>query len=236
MNYNIAIVEDEAKEAQTLRSYFSRLSTSSDDSFQVRWFKTGGEFLSSYQPVYDLVLMDINLPDLSGMDVAGYLRKLDQSVVLMFVTSMAQYAVKGYEVDALDFLVKPVSYTTFALKLKRALAKCASKQNRELLISVSDGVYRTSASRIKYVEISSHSLVYHTTDGMLNAYGSLKQLEETLDPRQFVRCNRCYLVNLAYVRAVQGSMVSVDGELLQISRPKRTAFLEALTNYLGGGI
>lgn len=236
MNRMIAIVEDDPREAQTLQAYFSNLSADSADTFEIKWFSAGREFLAAYRPVYDIVLMDINLPDLNGMDVATSLRKLDQTVVLLFVTSMAQYAVKGYEVDALDFMVKPVPYPTFALKMKRALSKCPGRQTRELLINVSDGVYRTSASRIKYVEISNHSLIYYTTDGVLNSYGNLKQVEAQLDPRQFVRCNRCYLVNLAYVIAVKGSTVVLDGAELQISRPKRASFLEALTNYLGGGI
>lgn len=236
MNRLIAIVEDDPREAQTLQAYFTNLANGSDDVFEIRCFSTGREFLSAYQPVYDMVLMDINLPDLNGMDVAASMRKTDQSVVLLFVTSMAQYAVKGYEVDALDFMVKPVPYSTFVLKIKRALSKCPGKHARELLINVSDGVYRTSADRIKYVEISDHSLIYHTIDGALNSYGNLKKVEAQLDPRQFVRCNRCYLVNLAFVIAIKGSTVVLDGAQLQISRPKRASFLEALTNYLGGGI
>lgn len=235
MNRMIAIVEDDPREAATLRSYFVNLAATCGDTFEIKWFATGREFLSGYQPVYDLVLMDINLPDLNGMDVAASLRKMDQNVLLIFVTSMAQYAVKGYEVDALDFLVKPVSLATFSIKIKRALAQCSGRQDRELLINISDGVFRTSSSRIKYVEVSDHALLYHTTDGVLRSYGNLKQVEAQLDPKQFVRCNRCYLVNLAHVVAIRGSTVVLDGEELQISRPKRVTFLEALTNYLGGG-
>lgn len=231
----IAIVEDDPKEAQILQSYISRLAEAGE-ACEVRWFQTGREFLSAYQPIYDLVLMDINLPDLNGMDVAASLRKMDRNVILIFVTSMAQYAVQGYEVDALDYMVKPVTFATFSVKFRRALAKSSGQQSRELLINVTDGVYRTSVSRIKYVEVSDHSLIYHTTDGDLTSYGNLKQVEAQLDPRQFARCNRCYLVNLAHVIAIRGSAVVLDGAELQISRPKRLSFLEALTNYLGGGV
>ena len=236
MPYMIAIVEDNPAEAETLRSYFSRMSSELGEPFQVNLFQNGREFLSAYQPIYDLVLMDIHLPDLNGMHVAKCLRKIDRNVVLIFVTSMARYAAEGYEVDALDFIVKPVSYPTFTLKIKRSLSKCASSQDRELLISITDGVYRTSASRIKYVEVIDHSLVYHTTDGVLNSYGNLKDVEAKLNSPQFIRCNRCYLVNLAFVRAIHGSTLIVDGDALQISRPKRNIVLDALNNYLGGGI
>ncbi len=236
MNRIVAIVEDDPKEAQILQSYFNHLPPEFQDTFQVRLFPTARSFLSTYQPIYDIVFMDINLPDLNGLEAAGYMRRLDQSAVLIFVTSMAQYAVRGYEVDALDFLLKPVSFSTFTLKLKRALSKCAISWHHELLVTVSDGVLRTSSARVKYVEVSDHALLYHTTDGVLRSYGNLKQVEAQLDPRQFVRCNRCYLVNLAFVRGIRGSSVILDDAELQISRPKRNAFLTALNNYLGGEI
>ena len=235
MNRLIAVVEDNAREYETLQSHVSRMSAETETDIQIKWFRTGEEFLAGYQSVYDVVLMDINLANLNGMDVAKCLRKIDEKVVLIFVTSLAQYAVNGYEVNALDFMVKPVNYQTFYDKLTRAFTTCMNQQDRELVLNISDGMYRTSASRIKYVEISSHSLVFHTTEGVLNAYGSLKQMEEQLDPRQFVRCNRSYLVNLAFVRAIHGSDVIVDDEPLQISRPKRNGFLQALNDYLGGG-
>lgn len=236
MNRIIAIVEDDPKEAQVLQSYFNHLPPEFQDTFDIRLFQTARSFLSTYQPIYDIVFMDINLPDLNGLEAAGFMRRLDQNVVLIFVTSMVQYAVKGYEVDALDFLVKPVSFSTFTLKLKRALSKCAGDQPQELLVTVSDGVLRISAARVKYVEVSDHALLYYTTDGVLQSYGNLKQVEAQLDPKQFVRCNRCYLVNLAFVRGIRGSSVILAGAELQISRPKRKQFIEALNMFLGGSI
>lgn len=236
MKYLVAVVEDSPVEVKTLRSYFARLGEELGYDFQVSCFSSGRDFLAAYQPIYNLVLMDINLPDINGMYVSKCLRKLDQNVVLMFVTSMARYAADGYEVDALDFMVKPVNYTTFSLKIKRGIQKSAASQDRELLINISEGLYRTSAARIKYVEVTNHSLAYHTTDGVLNSYGNLKDVEARLDSAQFIRCNRCYLVNLAFVRAVEGSTLVVDRDKLQISRPKRAAVLEALNNYLGGGV
>lgn len=236
MVYQIAVVEDIPAEYETLQSYFSRMSSESGDSFEVRWFPTGREFLVNYQPIYDMVLMDISLPDLNGMQVAKSLRKMDQNVVLIFVTSMARYAADGYAVDALDFMVKPVNYTAFSIKVKRGLQRSALSQDQELLISTSDGVLRTSAARLQYVEVTNHSLVYHTTDGVISSYGNLKDVESKLNSPQFIRCNRCYLVNLTFVRGVKGSTLLVGQDELQISRPKRNAVLEALNNYLGGGL
>lgn len=236
MNYTVAIVEDDPSEAGTLQMYFKRYTSEHDDTFQMEYFQDGSQFLTGYQPIYDLVLMDINLPGFNGMETAARLRKLDQSVALIFVTSLSRYAAKGYEVDAMDFLVKPVGYPNFSVKIQRALRRRQSRCNTDLLISIPNGVYRMSASHIKYIEISNHSLIYHTTEGNLTSYGSLKAVEAMLNSRQFVRCNSCYLVNLAFVRGISGSTLLVAGEELQISRPKRNMVLETLNAYLGGGI
>lgn len=236
MTYLIALVEDSPTEAETIQEYFRRFGADNAVEIDVKWFPKGEAFLLNYQPVYDLVLMDINLPAMNGMDTATRLRRLDSSVALIFITSMARYAIKGYEVDAMDFLLKPVSYPIFCTRIQRALRKSRQEQTQTLLINMSDGVYRISSSRIKYVEVTDHYLVYHTTEGNLNTYGKLKDVEEKLDKTQFIRCNRCYLVNLAYVRAIRGYTLVVDGDELQISRPKRTAVMEALNDYLGGTV
>lgn len=235
MNYMIAIVEDEPAEAELLRSYAQRYTAEHGDVFEIRHFPDGVSFLSSYQRIYDLVLMDIDLPKINGMEAAAQLRLLDQAVALIFVTSLARYAVKGYEVDAMDFLVKPVSYTNFSLKLQRAINRRRSSLGSDILINLPDGVYRINCSRVKYVEVINHSLVYHTTEGDFTCYGKLKDAQRLLDPKQFILCNRCYLVNLAFVRAVRGYVLAVDQDELQISRPKKASVLEALNNYLGGG-
>lgn len=232
----IAVVEDDPAEVGVLRAHFERYSAEGSEEFDVRWFPDGGSFLNNYQPIYDLVLMDIDLPGINGLDTAQYLRQADLSVALVFVTNLARYAAKGYAVDAMDFLLKPVSYSNFTVTVQRALLRCRREHRPDLLINIPDGVYRISASRIKYIEVINHTLVYHTTEGDLTSSGNLKDVESRLPPQQFIRCNRCYLVNLAFVRAVRGYRLVLDMDELQISRPKRSAVLEALNNYLGGGV
>lgn len=233
--YMVAIVEDTPKEADMLKEHFSRYSEEQQVSFQITCFSSGDDFLINYRPIYDLVLLDIGLPGLNGMGVAARLREMDQSVTLIFVTSMAQFAAQGYEVDAVDFIVKPVAYGNFRLKLKRILNRLQTRRDSVLVISQGDNLYRVSASQIRYIEISNHCLFYHTADGIIEAYGSLKKVEEQLGGSMFVRCNSCYMVNLEYVQSIQEDFVIlVDGTKLKMSRLKRKPFVQALNNYLGG--
>lgn len=236
MTRNVAIVEDTQVEADTLKDYFSRYTTEKGVSFKVTHFPSAEQFLEKYNPTYDLVLMDIGLPKMGGMEAATRLRELDQTTTLIFVTNMAQFAVRGYEVDAFDFVVKPISYSNFSLKLQRCLNKLGTRRDTEVIISISNGFYRISSAQIKYIEISGHKMIYHTTNGTIKAYGNLKEVESALNGRMFVRCNNCYLVNLNYVFAIRGYTVVVGDEELQISRPRKKSFVQAVNDYLGGGI
>lgn len=234
MHRMIAIVEDIPAEAELLKKYFDRYSAENGDEFRIQTFATGTEFLAAYQPIYDIVFMDINMPGRNGMDTAAALRKLDVAVILIFVTNMVRYAAQGYDVDAMAFLLKPVSYENFSLKLRRALSRCSGRQVPDLCVTTTDGVRRVSIGRIKYIETSGHYLIYHTTEGNFTTYGNMKDAEARLDSHRFIRCNRCYLVNLAFVRGIRDQMLVVDTEVLQISRPRRNVVLEALNLYLGG--
>lgn len=232
----VAVVEDSQAEADLLKEYFSRYSADKGTQFRVTHFESSRLFLNKYKPIYDIVLLDIGLPGINGMETAVRLREVDKTTMIIFVTNMAQFAVRGYEVGAFDFVVKPVTYSNFALKLQRALNTISSRRDHEVVVSTADGIFRIASSQIKYIEISGHKMTYHTTDGTINAYGNLKEVDAGLNGRMFVRCNSCYLVNLNYVQAVRGYKVVVYGDELQISRPRRKDFVQALNDFLGGGI
>lgn len=233
MNRNIAIVEDQKTEVDKMKAYFARYGKQYGLEFSLAHFDNAEAFLTRYRPVYDIVFMDIMLPGMNGMDAAIKWRELDQSATLIFVTNMAQFAVKGYEVDAFDFIVKPVTYPHFSMKLQRALQKLENQQDSQVTLTLPNRMLRIPVSQIKYVEVAGHNLTYHTTLGTFDVYGSLKNAESDLNTNIFVRCNSCYLVNLNFVQGVDGYDLTVGDETIQISRAKRKDFILQLNNYLG---
>ncbi len=233
---NVAVIEDEASAMELLVSFLERFAKERGEEFNIFRFSRAISFLTNYKANYDIVFLDIELPDLNGMEAARKLRDLDRNVALIFVTNMAQFAVRGYEVDAYDFIVKPVFYANFALKLQRVLDHIRDMQGVRLSVSVDDGTVALSSSEIRYIEIMKHRIVYHTVRGEFYSHGTLKKIEEKLKDNYFVRCNNCYLVNLRYVSAVKDFTVYVGEEGLQISHPKKKAFLHALNEYFGGGV
>ena len=231
----IAIAEDDPAYLATLEEYLDRYRRENGLETEVTAFPDGLALTEGYRPVYDLLLLDIEMPNLDGMSAAERIRAVDPAVVMIFITNMAQYAIKGYEVDALDYVLKPVSYAAFAFKMKKALAMIRRREGAGVVIHMAGGLRRMSADEIRYVEVVSHKLYLHTLDGVFSVPGTLRDMEVQLEEQHFVRCNKCYLVNLRHVREVRQNTVDVGGEQLLISRPRKKEFLQALTDYLGGG-
>ena len=230
----IAIVEDEVRERAHLRDCLAYMAEKERLEFDIVEFGSGEAFLGGYQPVYDIVLMDIELPGINGMETAKALRRLDSFVLLVFVTNMVQYAVSGYEVDALNYILKPVNRFDFALKMNKAISRTAKRTEESVQIRAGKDLYMLPVAAIRYLEVDGHYIVYHTTEGDYSEYITLKEAEKKLNKPYFVRCNRCYLVNLKYVSAVRDDVVQVGRDELLISRPQKKAFLNALAVFIGG--
>ena len=230
----IAIVEDEAAVREQLAGYVQRYTRQYGAQFEVTMFTDGVEILEDYRPVYDIIFLDVEMQHLDGMETARRIRELDSDVLLIFITNMAQYAIKGYAVGALDYVLKPVPYFAFSQQLQKAVNQLAKRTRHYLAVSVDGGMRRLDAATIYYIESEGHRVHFYTEDGDFSAPGALKALEEKLTGRLFARCNSGYLVNLAQVSGVQQNTVQVGPHELQISRPKRRAFLAALADYIGG--
>ena len=228
------IVEDEAEIREQLMGYVQRYTRQYGTAFEVKTFADGLEILEDYRPAYDLILLDIEMKHLDGMETARRIRELDPDVMLVFITNMAQYAIKGYAVGALDYVLKPVPYFAFSQQLQKVEAQLRRRTRHYLAVPVEGGLRRLDTSRIYYIESEGHRVHFYTEEGDFAAPGALKALEEKLADRPFARCNSGYLVNLAQVQAVQQNTVEVGPYELQVSRPKRKSFLAALTDYIGG--
>ena len=230
----LAIVDDDINATDLLESYITRFEQENNITIQVSVFHHPNDFLSTYSEDYDLVLMDIEMPGLNGIETARELRRMDKHVVLIFITNMAQYAINGYEVEAIDYVIKPVSYADFILKIQKAMRYINRNQDKKLILNTSEGVVHLHVSDILYVEVIRHYLLYHTINGNFTVRGVMKELEEGLAEYHFVRSNHCYLINLKYVEAISGNVVKVGGDELQISRNKKNDLLMEFTRYVGG--
>ena len=231
----IAIVEDDKSSSELLVSYLERYSNDKNIRFDVKTFFSCNQILNNYNNNFDIIFMDIELPDGNGLETIRKIREVDKNVIVIFVTNMAQYAVKGYEVRAFDFIVKPVTSYNFYIKLDNILNLFEQKKDDEIWISNKDGKMKLNISSIYYIEVIQHMCIYHTKDGNFKATGSLNNIEKTLSKYNFSLCNRCYLVNLRYVTSVKKGFVLIDNEELIISRAKQASFMKDLNDFLAEG-
>lgn len=231
--YKFAIVEDNQDAADKLCAFLRRYEEEKGEVFEIKVFHDATNFLDGYRMVYDVVFMDIELPGINGMEAARKMRQMDQKVILVFVTNMASYAVKGYEVNATDYIVKPVHYGDFELKLNRILSSY-QEASEAILIMRQGGYMRLLLRRIRYIEVQGHKMLYHTEEGVVEGSGTLLETEEKLKDKGFLRCNKCYLVNQRHIIGINGyTLMLMGGEEIQISRPRKKAFMSELAEAMG---
>lgn len=230
-----AVIDDMDDSREMLRSYLARYCREAGLLADIALFSSGTDFLSQYKLIYDLILFDIDMPgDLNGMDTARRVRELDSYVTIMFVTNLAQYAISGYEVGAVDYILKPVAYPDFAMKMKRALRRVAQQTDHAVTIATAGGQQSVPVSAIRYVEVLSHTVIYHLDSGTVASRSTIRDAQVLLEPYSFCRVHKSYLVNLAFVESISGKEVTVKGEALPIGRVYRDSLLQSYMSYVKG--
>lgn len=231
----IGIAEDDQAYIDQIQEYLTRYMREYGETFSVCVFRDGMQLAFDYAPVYDILLLDVQMPNLDGISAAKRIRKVDSDVVILFITNMAQRAIDGYSVRARSYILKPINYYGFALELQEAIASLNRRQASALLLTTEDGLTKVPAGKILYVESQRHDLLIHTVEETICIRSAMKLIEERLAGCYFARSSVSYLVNLAHVTGISGDCVIVQGQKLPISRQKRKEFIAALTAYIGGG-
>ena len=252
MPWKALIVEDDPEAAEVIASHLARFGRERGETFQVEVVGSAIDFLDERRHD-DIVFLDIGLPGINGMEAAQMLRERDQLTPIIFVTDLAQYAVAGYSVDALDFMVKPVTYDDFALRMGRAMRVLARNARATVSIASPDGTRIVDVSDVIWVETLRHDLYWHVAlppdapasaaapgapgTEILRVRGSLTKAAEQLGSDRFCRISASHLINMGrVVRLRPGSVVMSDGTELAFSRSRKKEASEALARYVGGSV
>ena len=230
----LAIVDDDPVSVRTIHSYINRFYKDTPEACHVTEFRDGADLIRDYRSVFDIIFMDVEMEQSNGIHVARFIRERDSRTVILFISRMAKYAVAGYDVSALDYILKPVDYYSFEMKLRKALHYLEAHQEKKIQISLDGSFVWLSTDEIQYIEVYGHRLVYHTATDQYEAGGSINALLKELEPYHFVQCSRYCIVNLRHVGQLRDNDLTVGGITLQVSKRRRKDLVDALMLYFGG--
>ena len=229
----IAIVEDNEQEKDELVRELNAYCADKKTDFKIDLFSDGFAFLDSKRLNYDIVFMDIMMPGINGMDASRQLREIDPDALLVFTTSLAQYAIEGYEVDALDFIVKPLDAAKLGRVLDRAVEKLSQKKGQEIILRIQSSIFvRIAVNDIVYIQAEEHLLTYVTVKERYEVWNSLTSAYSALPSTQFFRLSRSVVINLAFVKGLsKDNVVMKDGTIFPLPRGGKRQFIQAMDGY-----
>ena len=230
---HIAVVDDEKSYISQIQQYLEQFERESGETIKVSVFSDGDSIVHKYNSEYDIILMDVEMKFMDGMSAAEEIRKKDSEVVIIFITNMPQYAIRGYAVDALDYILKPVSYFAFSQCLQKAIVRRNNRAAKFVVINLKKGTARINIENIIYIETAGRRTVYHTVEGDYESYVSLNEAEEQLKQYHFFRISKWCLVNIALIDNYQDGYISLGKTKLAVSRSKRKELLDKLITYWG---
>lgn len=233
MVYRVAICDDEQKQIETVEATLLKWGRMAGHVCQVRSFPSGEAFLFAYgeDKAYDILLLDVKMRDISGIDLARRIRREDDRVEIIFLTSYFEFAGEGYDVDALHYLLKPVSED----KLMQVLTKAAEKLAQQppyVVITCEGSTIKLYESQILYVESFLHYLSIHTMEEEYRIKENISSFEEKLSDA-FFRSHRSYLVSLRHITKISRTGVTLEGDIrLPLARGKYDEINRAYIMYV----
>ena len=225
----IAICDDEWIQLQATKAQLEEAYKSLDLRIDV--FQDGRQLIASTEKIcYDLIILDIEMPGIDGLSVARKLRELKQETALVFLTSHLEYALKGYEVNALRYLTKPIKKEQLTEIINHLIEK--NSEARRILLKAEDEMVMVSVRDILYMEACNQDIRIVTGDREYLRRYNIRDYEEQLNPYFFVRCHRSYLVNLSHIARIAGRDIVVDNQdIIPLSRTREKSVKEALFLY-----
>lgn len=236
----IAVVENEEKDIQVYKEYISKYQESTKERIEAVFFQNGIDAITDYPKELDAIFMDIDMPMIDGLETSKKIREKDSDVIIIFVTNLSQFAIQGYKVQALDFLLKPIEYMDFKFEIDKIKRNTNRKGNDFIWVSTKGTTIRLSFKNIISIEIFHHDLIIKTNlkdNPEFKFRGSLQAISEKLDNSMFARINNYSIVNLSYVKEIRKEDVILqDGTSVLFSRNRKKDFIDAFASFMNGDI
>lgn len=217
---NIVICENDKNDQEFVKAKVVEILDDLDIEYEIKVYNSGDDLLEGYDKYTDIILLDIQMDGLDGMETARKIREFDDNVEIIFITSFVEYALEGYEVNAYRYLLKPVKDEN----LMTSLINCLNDRNfvkRSIVIKEGDTRIKISLKDIMYIEVQGNDITVHTLKDTYRTKGTMSNFETEINSDMFVRCHKSYLVNLEYIKSIKRyTSILVNDEEVPLSRNK----------------
>lgn len=217
---NIVICENDKNDQEFVKDKVVEILDDLDIEYEIKVYNSGDDLLEGYDKYTDIILLDIQMDGLDGMETARKIREFDDNVEIIFITSFVEYALEGYEVNAYRYLLKPVKDEN----LMTSLINCLNDRNfvkRSIVIKEGDTRTKISLKDIMYIEVQGNDITVHTLKDTYRTKGTMSNFETEINSDMFVRCHKSYLVNLEYIKSIKRyTSILVNDEEVPLSRNK----------------
>lgn len=231
--YNIAICEDEVIQANQLESLFKKYEKNENVVFNIDKFSSGELLIEMGYDKYDIIVLDIKMDQINGIEVAKIIRKMNENVKLMFVTAMEKYWPEGYNVNAFRYILKPIDEDKFYEEIINIINE-VNKTKAYITINNDRDLKTISIQNIIYLEILHRKVHINTTSGVYTSNNTLKYWNKKLYPYGFANPHSSYLVNMKYVTEISKEKVTLlDGDIIYVSQRKYKDFKSRFIKYIG---
>lgn len=229
--YKIAIIENEEKDYNLLKEKLKKYELESSSCFNVSVFTSAYQFLDCNSKDFDIAFIDIQMDGMDGMSLACKIRENNTNIDIIFVTNMANYAIKGYKVNAYDFIVKPVNQTHLNNTMDSLLKSRKLRNSKSISLKCKDQIIVVETSNIIYIEVESHLVSYFLSDGRkIEKWSTLKDERQQLD-ETFIKPNQYTLVNIKWIESVEDDYLLVKDKKIPISRKYKKEVTDAVMAY-----
>ena len=230
--HRVAICDDEPVALEETRLFLERFGACRETVFSVDCYESGETLLAANLEDVDVLLLDIGMQGCTGMEAARRLRAAGNEICLIFITTMAGYALEGYDVHAFGFLTKPLTYTAFARKMEEALTWIAREKGVKLALKSGTETDLVSSRDICYLDVLDHNVRLVGKKGTKSYYANLNRIEQQLEGADFFRCHKSFLVNFRAIETIgQDSLLMDNGDVVPLSKHRKKEFLAAFAKF-----
>ncbi|AWH76400.1 LytR/AlgR family response regulator transcription factor [Clostridioides difficile] len=230
---NIGICDDELHYRLKIKDILKKVLSSYTMDYNIHEFSSGKELLCNYPKNLDILIIDIQMEILNGIDTSRKIREFDENLEIIFMTSFPEFMQEGYEVKAYRYILKPINEKKITKNILPCIDEIMKKRNNYLTIKVKNYVDRIKIDSIIYIETDRPNIVIYTHDNTYTTKMSISKIEKILSEFGFFRCHNSYIINLKLVQSMNGNSVVINGKSIPVSKYRVKGLKLAITNILG---